>query len=202
MNSLANNFRTALAAAGWLALACAAGSQAKADTTYSYTGPYFNSFTPSSGTPFNTSDRITGTFTLSSTLAANHALASVIPNLVSFSFFDGIDTMVYNQGGTSYLNGSANTVNVLNFKLGTNSSGVITSYFVNFYVASPQANFFMSNGWDEAYTVGDYRADAFGSSAAIAPATAATPEPSAMFLLAPSLVGLAVWARKRARPIA
>jgi hypothetical protein len=87
-----------------------AGTAASANVILDYTG---KNFTSVSG-PYTTSERVTGTITLSGPLAANLNFFDATP--VSFSFNDGVQTI-------SNLNALAAT-----FSFWTDASGNITEY--------------------------------------------------------------------------
>jgi hypothetical protein len=79
--------QTGLAVVLAVALSALAFSSARASVVYTYEGNPFNLIQ----IPYTTGDRVTGSLTLATALAANLILAPVVP--LSFSFSDGLQTI-------------------------------------------------------------------------------------------------------------
>ena len=113
------------AMAGVLAFSCVAAEQARAVTVYTYTGNNFplsnildGSFPSGTYTP---SMNVTGSFTLQNALAANLPGGTFVttPELISFSFFDG-------RNSITNLNATSSS-----FIIGTNGLGNINSWAIS-----------------------------------------------------------------------
>lgn len=185
--------RIVLSAAVLLSLTAAA----HADTVYTYTG---NDFTYATS-PYTTSDSVSGTLTLASALSPNTSVLVAGPNLISFSFTDGINTIT---------NTTANLAQSV-IDLETDASGNITQWDLNFSTADPShpgyyAEIIRSNGAsageDSAYYEvalstheGEVLTSGSWTSAAVAPSPA--PEPNTLLLLGSGMLGLAAFARRR-----
>jgi hypothetical protein len=111
-------------------LAALPSTSALADTMYTYTG---NPFTQGNGSlfpdaPFTTNDFVSGSFTVSTPLAANLALGPINPT--SFGFSDGPATLTYFNTNFS----AASEVAV-----GTDATGAITSWYVDLVASATPA---------------------------------------------------------------
>jgi hypothetical protein len=177
---------------------------ASADTIYTYTGNHFTVVSNNTVT-YTTSDSITGSFDLSSPLAANF-VGSISPT--SFSFSDGINTI--NTGNFSDV-----------FQVTTDAAGKINSWDIVLYFF-PTINSFPedrilteNNGLGSAFDEGLVQtsptvAGSIGENSG-APGTwtsqtltaGATPEPSGLVLLGTGMVsvwGAARWRLRRQEP--
>lgn len=107
------------AAAGFALAALFAGSAASAQAVYVYTG---NNFTNVFAPGYTTSDKITGTLTLSSTLPSSlTTLTNEVALVTSYSFSDGVNT---------FNSPCCDTGNQTIFDFMTDSSGNITNWVV------------------------------------------------------------------------
>jgi hypothetical protein len=119
--------RTAPALIGLSGVLATAAFSALAATTYNYTGPLYttvsNHTTCVVGTcaDYSTSMRVTGSFTVNVPLAANLSGVdiSTSANLLSWSFFDGVNTISSVTPNASIYPGF--------FRVSTNASGNVTS---------------------------------------------------------------------------
>ena len=66
----------------FLLIVLGTSARAQADVTYVYTGNFYTSFS----SPYTSSMRLTGTFTVASALDANLFAANILPSLISWSF--------------------------------------------------------------------------------------------------------------------
>ena len=153
-----------------------------ANITYEYTG---NPFTLVSG-PYTTSDRVTGTVTLSTPLGDNMPLTAVSP--LAFSFFDGIQTI-------SNMNASFS-----GFEFATGSSGLPSQWSVDVQTAGGNDEIQTINVPLNAVDIADMGASigqAAGSPGTWSVSTAPVPDPgSSITLLSLSLTALGVAARR------
>jgi hypothetical protein len=83
---------------GALLICCGAAEQGRAATIYTYTGANFTSFgildsTPLPAGTYTTSMNVTGSFTLQDPLLQNLSNANITADILSFSFFDGRNTI-------------------------------------------------------------------------------------------------------------
>jgi hypothetical protein len=173
-------------------IAIVASGAAKADVIYTYTG---NDFT-TANSPYTTSDKITGTITLSSALGLSLVGSSVSP--LAYSFSDGIVTLA----SPTCCNLSSQTSFVFN----TDASGNITNWNV-VVQANANANEFQtadpSSGlvFDETLTSGSLVHGAENLSDpgtwSLQAATTSVPEPASLALFAPALLGLAFFYRQK-----
>jgi hypothetical protein len=90
---------------GVLLVATMGAQAAVADTTYTYTG---NDFT-SAGSPFTTSDFVSGSFTTSAPLADGLPLEDISGDLVSYSFSDGVATLTQTNSAPAVFDVSTDT---------------------------------------------------------------------------------------------
>lgn len=99
---------------GVLLVATMGAQAAMADTTYTYTGKDFTS----AGSPFSTSDFVSGSFTISAPLADDLSLDDIAGDLVSYSFSDGVDTLTQTNSSTAV------------FDVSTDTNGLITQWHI------------------------------------------------------------------------
>ena len=97
-----------------IVLAALPSTSALADTVYTYTG---NPFTPSPVGIYTSSDFITGSFTVATTLAADSPYGAITPE--SFTFSDGIQT--FNSLSTS----------LAFFAVATDDTGNIVGWYIS-----------------------------------------------------------------------
>jgi len=200
--------RITAAAAGTLIAILATVSASQAATVYSYTGNDFVFITDSAdiGGTYTTSMNVTGSLTLTNPLGPNEPLHDITgPNLQSFSFFDGRNTIT---------NLSPNLFEAT-LQMGTGGSGEIGTWLIqlrlgdsitqeliftsrtaadaggiNLCVNPPACSLF-STDLAQAQVVGDGRW--------VSSEVSATPLPAALPLFASGLgaLGLTVWRRKK-----
>ena len=177
-----------------------------ADTIYTYTGNPFNTFSP--GSPYTTSDFVSGSFTVASPLAANEATV-VTP--ISYTFSDGLQ--------------SANNSNSspTSFFVATNASGDIQAWDLTLEISSNiSGNSFIETFEDglslsfedlaipPPTSLGESlqsNQSAFNTfdpgtwTVSTTTAAAATPEPASLLLTATGLLGAAATIRRRIRRV-
>lgn len=167
---------------------CVSSLAARADTVYNYVGQNFTFAT----VPYTTSDRVTGSFTVATPLAANLSNYSFSPE--SFTFSDGVQTLTQAQYET--------VGTFANFS--TDANGNITQYGVLIFNQISQDLISLSNdsnGHADG-AVGDVgsaassAAGSFSQQATVMPA-AVTPEPSSILLLGSGMLGVVGMLRKR-----
>jgi hypothetical protein len=173
-----------------------------ADTTYIYTGNDFNIFQQLGSTqPYNTSDFISGEFTVSTPLAPNLTTFPVI-TVESFSFTDGINTIT---NLSSFLLPAA-------FRINTDAHGSITEWAIQLETIDPSGlsieiatlNVVSSGaifdvGGDATATM-NFSGQVDGSPGTWTnPTLVAAPEPSSLMFLATGLVGSAGLIQRRIR---
>jgi hypothetical protein len=181
---------------------------ARADVTYDYTGNDFTTFNNDGGPLYTTSDRVTGSVTLSQALAPNTQYISGVDgfSVLSFSFSDGVQTIT-NLDFTSPE--PAGSLFEDDFFFGTDASGNIYTWNVTLRIPVNnnadydfigtthgqgdgggviEPNFAFSNG--EVASTGSW------SIQSTAPSTV-TPEPGGLFLLGTGALGLVLSLRRR-----
>jgi hypothetical protein len=159
-----------------LAALCAPG--AKATVIYTYTG---NDFTTVIGS-YTTADFVSGSFTVSSQLAANLSLAPITP--LTFNFTDG----------TQVLNNSTSVSQT--FDVSTDSTGDITSWDLALVILAGGDYIYTINNSGTIEDVGQQNFSnpdlyTFGSNSNNAGTWIATPEPSTVSLTSMALLALA-----------
>lgn len=197
-------FRSPLASCGILILPAILIALSPIDVTavpmtYTYEGNFFvtiSDFDPPPGS-YSTTDRVTGSFTTASVLAANLPLQDLTPT--AFSFNDGRNTLSSDTLG----------INVIAFQIGTDAMASISKWDIEIQLPFPndprligdeelniktisgsfdfgQITYFHGTG-----TVGDF------GTVSNSPGTwaQATPEPSVLLLLGSGLAGLC-WYRR------
>ena len=97
-------------------IAAVASLSASAATVYQYVGPNYTS----ASSPYTTAQRVTGQFTTASPLAPNLPQASVLAQVTSYSFSDGVN---------SYASSDPNA-RVIEFKVATDAAGAISGWTV------------------------------------------------------------------------
>ena len=97
-------------------IAAVASLSASAATVYQYVGPNY----ASASSPYTTAQRVTGQFTTASPLAPNLPQASVLAQVTSYSFSDGVN---------SYASSDPNA-RVIEFKVATDAAGAISGWTV------------------------------------------------------------------------
>ncbi len=161
-------------------------SLAQASTIYSYTGQDYTSAT----VPYTTTESVTGSFTLSTPLAANLQDGSVTP--AAFSFSDGVQTLT-DTTALSYSFGD----------LSTDSIGNITSYDIQI---NNLTDGFMKlsgvggglSGDTVRLTLGDSGNNTVaGKFSTNGDTMTVTPEPSSIALFGTGLLGLAGVMKRR-----
>jgi hypothetical protein len=168
-----------------------------ADTIYTYTGDPFTGF--SSPSPYTTSDFVSGSFTLSTPLAANLSDYTITPT--SFDFSDGVNTAT-----------PADTW-ALGFTVSTDANGNITQWAIGFGLGTSLVPAGQFQTADLGSIVGDFANDFIGPSGdeyagnsvagtrteSTTTDPPATPEPSTITLLGTGLLGLFGIARRKLR---
>jgi hypothetical protein len=188
---------------------------ARANTVYSYTG---NDYTVTSdGTPpsgaYDTTMSISGSFTLASPLSANLPVTDLTPNVLSFSFFDGRNTITNLNQDPS----------LTSFTVTTDATGRIDQWLLELNTPQPAIDGAISYTMNSEYFSGSAQDAVFTAQCvtSISPSCAerlsdfaevltrgnwiattvpsATPLPGALPLFATGLgaLGLLGWRRKR-----
>ena len=179
-----------------------------ATTVYSYEGNTFNSF--SGGGPWDATDKITASLTMSSALGANLVNEYVIP--VSWSVSDGVQTITEATGNANQIRFSTNELGEItewfaffgeNASPGPSEGDVrheITTEFSVFYDLAADSvlrRVYASGGWVD---------DEYASLFSYSPATTqgvwtatstAVPVPAAVWLFGSGLIGLVGMARRK-----
>jgi len=107
---------------------------ARADVTYSYTGDTFGFDSDCCGyasSPYTLSDNVSGSFTLAAALGDSMSLTDITPDVTSFSFSDGVQTLT-----------NASGLPDITFEVGTDASGNIDAWFINLENPSPFVQIF------------------------------------------------------------
>lgn len=179
-----------------LAFALAPVNGARADVVYDYEGA---ALALNAHDPFKTTDKVIGTITFATPLAANLKLQSVASDVVSFSFTAGVETMnsvIYNPSFSR-------------FNISTDAAGHITGWDI--VVAAGGLgqfnieNSFIGNG-DEAFVGADnfFPGTAFALNHTVGEFTIAAPVPEpatwAMMLLGFCGLGFMAYRRKAPTP--
>lgn len=190
-------------------LACAALASASlcahADVTYDYTGNYFTNVTNGGGPAYTTSDRVTGSVTLSQALAPDTQYTSGVDgfSVLSFSFSDGVQTIT----NLDFTN--PGTLSEDTFFFGTDASGNIYTWNVVLHVpVNNETNYdFIGSAHGQGDSGGVVEPN-FSYSNAEVPTTgswsmqsaappAAAPEPGGLVLLGTGALGWVGWMRRR-----
>jgi hypothetical protein len=181
-----------------------------ADTVYTYTGNTFTTFLAEPGAPsnaYNTLNSVSGSFTVSSPLAANLSSYEFTPT--AYSFTDGVNT--FDTAPESVVNSF--------FEVWTDSSGDITAWVINMgnelyggtgeiatygeYVTGPGVSLEdFGSHWS---TPNDVDTESVGFSlnnpgvwtSNAPPLSSAVPEPASLTLIATGVFGMASLIRRR-----
>ena len=166
-----------------------------AATIVTYTGNYFDFFSPTTGNPWTTADRIIGTLVLANPLSNYQSLplTNVSSDVSSFSFSDGVNT---------FSNTTADTISVL---FSTDASGAPTNWSLAINRTTPQSQlstYYMSGFAVDQVLTYITPTDEYAASVSHVLgiwSVAETPLPPAITLFASGLgaLGLLGWRRKK-----
>jgi hypothetical protein len=165
LSRLAATVSTILLAASTLA--------AHADTTYTYTGNPFTLITP--GSPYTTSNFVSGSFMVATPLGDNLNDVDITP--VSFSFSDGVLSTVDN-------------LSLAGFSIATDASGDIAAWIVVFnFVSDASINFSSISGDIDQAENGSIGAS-FQPGTWTETTNSPVPEPESLMLVGTGLLGV------------